>query len=223
IPPARFIPVAEKSGLILELGQRALRDVLKQQRSWLDANVPVVPIAVNVSALQVDRLDFAALVKKVTAEAGVDPKWVRFEVTESAVTKEPERLIATLRALRALGSQVLIDDFGTGYSSLSYLSRLPADILKIDRAFVRELGRSEERSAIIRAIIDMAKRLQMKTVAEGVESAAQAAVLCELGCDYAQGFLYSKPVNAHHCRVLLTELRRERPLTETMIMRVVGA
>jgi len=222
IPPARFIPVAEKSGLILDLGQHALKEVLKQQRSWLDEHVPVVPIAVNVSALQVDRLDFAAQVKRLTAEAGVEPKWVRFEVTESAVTKEPERLIATLRELRALGSQVLIDDFGTGYSSLSYLSRLPADIIKIDRAFVRDLGRSEEHSPIIRAIIDMAKRLNMKTVAEGVETSMQAAVLCELGCDYAQGFLYSKPVAAHHCRVLLEQLRRERPLTETMIMRVVG-
>jgi len=222
IPPARFIPVAEKSGLILELGQHALREVLRQQRGWLDEDVPVVPIAVNVSALQVDRLDFAAQVKRLTAEAGVEPKWVRFEITESAITKEPERLIATLCELRALGSQVLIDDFGTGYSSLSYLSRMPADILKIDRAFVRDLGRSEEHSPIIRAIIDMAKRLQMKTVAEGVENAKQAAVLCELGCDYAQGFLYSKPVAAHHCRVLLEQLRRERPLTETMIMRVVG-
>ena len=223
IPPARFVPVAEKSGLILELGQRALREVLKQQRLWLDAKVPVVPIAVNVSALQVDRLDFARQVKTLTANAGVDPKWVRFEITESAVIKEPERLIATLRELRRLGSQVLIDDFGTGYSSLSYLSRLPADILKIDRAFVRDLGRSEERSAIIHAIIEMAKRLQMKTVAEGVEGAAQAAVLCELGCDYAQGFFYSKPVTAHHCRVLLQELRRERALTDTLITRVVGA
>jgi diguanylate cyclase (GGDEF)-like protein len=222
IPPARFIPVAEKSGLILELGQQALKDVLKQQRAWLDEDVPVVPIAVNVSALQVDRLDFAAQVKRLTTEAGVEPKWVRFEITESAVTKEPERLIATLRELRSLGSQVLIDDFGTGYSSLSYLSRLPADILKIDRAFVRDLGRSEEHSPIIRAIIDMAKRLNMKTVAEGVETPMQAAVLCELECDYAQGFLYSKPVAAHHCRVLLEQLRRERPLTETMIMRVVG-
>jgi diguanylate cyclase (GGDEF)-like protein len=222
IPPARFIPVAEKSGLILELGQRALKEVLKQQRAWLDENVPVVPIAVNVSALQVDRLDFAAQVKRLTVDAGVEPKWVRFEITESAVMKQPERLIATLRELRSLGSQVLIDDFGTGYSSLSYLSRLPADILKIDRAFVRDLGRSEEHSPIIRAIIDMAKRLHLKTVAEGVETAMQAAVLCELGCDYAQGFLYSKPVAAHHCRVLLEQLRRERPLTETMIMRVVG-
>ena len=222
IPPARFIPVAEKSGLILDLGQHALKSGLEQQRAWLDEQVPVVPIAVNVSALQVDRLDFAAQVKRLTAEAGVEPKWVRFEVTESAVTKEPERLITTLRELRSLGSQVLIDDFGTGYSSLSYLSRLPADIIKIDRAFVRDLGRSEEHSPIIRAIIDMAKRLNMKTVAEGVETPMQAAVLCELGCDYAQGFLYSKPVAAHHCRVLLQQLRRERPLTETMIMRVVG-
>jgi len=221
IPPSRFIPAAEKSGLILEMGEQALREVLAQQRAWLDAGVPVVPIAVNVSALQVERVDFAALVKSLTASAGVEPKWVRFEVTESAMMKEPEKLIGTLQRLRDMGSQVLIDDFGTGYSSLSYLDRLPIDILKIDRAFVRDLDRGRAKP-IIRAIIEMARRLQLKTVAEGVETAAQAAQLCEWGCDFGQGYFYSKPVGAHHCRALLEHLRRERPLTETMVLRVLS-
>ena len=135
--------------------------------------------------------------------------------------KEPEKLIGTLKSLRALGSQVLIDDFGTGFSSLSYLDKLPIDILKIDRAFVRDLGLGSE-SPIIRAIIEMAKRLKFKIVAEGVENAAQAAMLAGWGCDYAQGYFYSKPVRANHCRSLLEHLRRERPLTDTMLLRVVG-
>jgi diguanylate cyclase (GGDEF)-like protein len=222
IPPMQFIPAAEKSGLIVEMGEQALREVLAQQRKWLELDVPVVPIAVNVSALQVERVDFAALVKRLTAAAQIEPQWVRFEITESAMMKEPEKLIGTLRALRALGSQVLIDDFGTGFSSLSYLDKLPIDILKIDRAFVRDLDRGSE-SPVIRAIIDMARRLKLKTVAEGVETAAQAALLCDWGVDYAQGYFYSKPVAAHHCRALLEHLKRERPLTDTMVLRVIGS
>jgi diguanylate cyclase (GGDEF)-like protein len=223
IPPAQFIPVAEKSGLIIELGQQALKDVLAQQRAWLDADVPVVPVAVNVSALQVERTDFAKLVTKLTAAVGLEPKWVRFEITESAMTKEPEKLIGTLQTLRELGSQVLLDDFGTGYSSLSYLDRLPIDVIKIDRAFVRDLGSERAQSPVIPAVVDMARRLRLKTVAEGVETVAQAALLLELGCDYAQGYFYSKPVLAHHCRSLLEHLRRERPISETLITRIVTA
>jgi diguanylate cyclase (GGDEF)-like protein len=212
IPPAQFIPVGEKCGLILELGQRALQDVLAQQREWLNANVPVVPIAVNVSAIQIERVDFVKVVKRLTSTVGVDPKWVRFEITESAMMKEPEKLIGTLQELRALGSQVLLDDFGTGYSSLSYLNRLPIDIVKIDRAFVRELSDGDRASPVIPLVVDMAKQLGLKTVAEGVETAAQAAGLFELGCDFGQGYFYSKPVSAHHCRSLLEHLEHDRNL-----------
>jgi diguanylate cyclase (GGDEF)-like protein len=223
IPPARFIPVAEKSDLIIEIGQQALRGVLLQQREWLDADVPVVPIAVNVSPLQIERLDFAAQVRQLASEIGVDPKWLRFEVTESAMMRQPDKLVGTLRSLRELGSKVLIDDFGTGYSSLSYLDRLPIDIVKIDRAFVRDLTRSFNGSPIVDAVIDIAKRKRLETVAEGVETEEQAAGLRDRGCDYAQGFFYSKPVSAEHCRSMLEHLRREKPLTETMVMRVLGS
>jgi diguanylate cyclase (GGDEF)-like protein len=223
IPPGRFIPVAESSGLIVELGQQALEIVLAQQREWLDAKVPVVPIAVNVSPLQVERIDFADLVARLTMAAGLEPEWVRFEITESAMMKEPEKLIGTLRKLRWLGSQVLIDDFGTGYSSLSYIDRLPIDIIKIDRAFVTDLGKPGRKSPIIPAVVDLARRLRLKTVAEGIETAAQAAMLCELGCDYGQGYFYSKPVHAHHCRSLLEHLQGERRLSDTLVARVVRA
>jgi diguanylate cyclase (GGDEF)-like protein len=223
ISPVRFIPVAEKSGLIMEIGQIALREVLLQQRAWLDAGVPVVPIAVNVSPMQLERQDFAALVEQLTSEFGVDPHWVRFEITESAMMKEPEKLVGTLRALRERGSKVLIDDFGTGYSSLSYLGRLPVDILKIDRAFVRDMLGSGGHSPIVEAVIDMARRLKLSTVAEGVETLEQAALLRNAGCEFAQGYLYSRPVSAVHCKGLLEQLRRENPITETMVARVLKA
>jgi EAL domain-containing protein (putative c-di-GMP-specific phosphodiesterase class I) len=222
IPPARFIPIAEKSDLIMAVGQHALREVLAQQRRWLDDDVPIVPIAVNVSPLQIERLDFAAHVAKLAAEIGVEQKWVRFEITESAMMREREKLVGTLRTLRDRGSRVLIDDFGTGYSSLSYLDRLPIDIVKIDRAFVRDLRRDNDRSPIVDAVIDIAKRLKLETVAEGVETADQASMLRERGCNYAQGFFYSRAVSAEHCRSMLEHLKRERPLTETMVLRVIG-
>jgi diguanylate cyclase (GGDEF)-like protein/PAS domain S-box-containing protein len=222
IPPSQFIPVAERTGLIVELGELALRAVLAQLRAWLDLQAPVVPIAVNVSPLQFDRTDFAALVARLAGEAGIEPRWLRFEITESAVMKEPEKLIGTLKTLRALGSRILIDDFGTGYSSLSYLDQLPIDTLKIDRAFVRDLGKDTNRRSIINAVIDMAKRLGLTTVAEGVETPEQAQLLLAQGCDYAQGFFYSQPVSPRHCLALLQELQCERPLTETMVVRALA-
>ena len=223
IAPTQFIPVAEKSGLIVELGQVALRQVLAQLREWIDAKVPIVPIAVNVSPLQFDRSDFAALVVQYAREAGVDPSWLRFEITESALMKEPQKLIGTLKTLRSLGSQILIDDFGTGYSSLSYLNQMPVNTLKIDRAFVRDIGTDTPHQPIINAVIDMARTLHLSTVAEGVETAAQAALLQDLGCDFGQGFFYSKPVSARHCLALLLELQCELPLTDTMLVRAVSS
>lgn len=223
ISPVRFINVAEKSGLIVELGQIALRKVIAQQRAWLDEGVPIVPIAVNVSPMQLERVDFPALVERLAKEGGVDPKWLRFEITESAMMKEPEKLIGALQKLRDGGSQVLIDDFGTGYSNLSYLDRLPVDILKIDRAFVKDLVRGGEHTPIIDAVIGMAQRLKLRTVAEGVETMDQAMLLNEAGCDYAQGYAYSKPVSALHCKSLLEQLRRERAITHTIVARALTA
>jgi diguanylate cyclase (GGDEF)-like protein len=223
VSPDRFIPVAEECGLIVEIGQLALRQVLAQLRAWQHEGVPVVPIAVNVSPMQLERLDFAAVVERMTAEAGVDPQWVRFEITESAMMKEPEKLVGTLQRLRALGFKVLIDDFGTGYSSLSYLDRLPVDILKIDRAFVRDLTGSDCQSRIVEAVIEMARNLKLSTVAEGVETSAQAAMLRAAGCDFGQGYFYSRPVSAAHCKQLLNKLRREHPITETTVAGILEA
>jgi diguanylate cyclase (GGDEF)-like protein/PAS domain S-box-containing protein len=222
IPPIQFIPVAEKSGLIAELGMQALTQVIAQIRGWLDRDVPIVPVAINVSPVQLERTDFAQVVAQLAAKHDVDPRWLRFEITESAMIKEPDRFIGILTSLRALGSQVLIDDFGTGYSSLSYLNQLPLDTLKIDRAFVRDLGNANARTPLIRSVIDLAKKLHLNTVAEGVETPEQALLLREYGCDYAQGYLYGKPVGARQCRALLRELKRVRPLTETVMVRAIA-
>jgi len=222
IPPGQFIPVAEKTGLIIELGLQVLTQVVKQIRAWLDAEVPIVPIAVNVSPLQFDRTDFAAEVARVAAEARVDPRWLKFEITESALMKEPDKLIGTLQTLRKLGSHVLIDDFGTGFSSLSYLDRLPVDTLKIDQAFVRNLEGESAKTPIIDAVLELAQRLRLTTVAEGVETEEQAEMLRNRGCDFAQGYFYSKPVAARQCLKMLQELKRERPLTKTLLVRAIA-
>jgi diguanylate cyclase (GGDEF)-like protein len=170
IRPDLFIPIAERSGLIVQVGELVLRRVLAQLKGWIDAQVPLVPISVNVSPLQFERTDFAAVVARLADEAGVEKRWLRFELTEFALMKDRDRLIASLKQLRQLGSKILIDDFGTGYSSLSYLDQLPADFLKIDRAFVRDLGIDVGRLPILNAIIDMAHQLNIQTVAEGVET-----------------------------------------------------
>jgi diguanylate cyclase (GGDEF)-like protein len=222
IRPDLFIPIAERSGLIVQVGELVLRRVLAQLRGWLDAQVPLVPISVNVSPLQFERTDFPKVVARLAAEAGVDQRWVRFELTEFALMKDRERLIASLNQLRHSGSQILIDDFGTGYSSLSYLDQLPADFLKIDQAFVRDLGIDVGRLPILHAIIDMAHHLNIKTVAEGVETVEQTILLKELSCDYVQGYFYSKPVSATACRSLLHELPKESPLTQTMLVRALS-
>jgi diguanylate cyclase (GGDEF)-like protein len=223
VSPERFIPVAEESGLIVELGEFALRAVLAQLRQWLDAGMQVVPIAVNVSPLQFERQDFAALVKRLTAEAGVAPKWVRFEITESAMMREPEKLVGALRALRELGSMVLIDDFGTGYSSLSYLDRLPVDTLKIDRAFVRDMSKAAGQSPIVEAVIEMARNLRLSIVAEGVETLEQADMLRAAGCDFAQGYVYSRPVSAANCGEMLRKLHGSNHIADSAVARILKA
>ena len=221
VPPGQFIPVADSSGLTVELGMQGLRTVLAQLRAWQDASVPIVPIAVNISPVQLEQSDFCASVLRLAAEHEVDPRWLHFEITETALLKDPAGLVGTLQTLRALGSKVLIDDFGTGYSGLSYLAKLPVDTIKIDRSFISDLGKNTARTPIIDAVIEMARRLNMTVVAEGVETEQQAAMLQERGCEYAQGYFYSRPVSARHCRTMLEKLELERPLTETLMARVL--
>jgi diguanylate cyclase (GGDEF)-like protein/PAS domain S-box-containing protein len=208
VPPLQFIPVAEECGLIIDLGEVVLRQACRQLAEWQRTGVPLVPIAVNVSAQQLQRVNLAALIKSATDDAGISPTLIEIELTESVIMSEIERHIGTLATLRSMGVKVSIDDFGTGYSSLSYLKHLPIDYLKIDRSFVRDMTTDENDAAIVSAIISMARSLQLKTIAEGVETLEHASRLAAAGCDFAQGYYYSSPLPAAECGLLLTELQR---------------
>ena len=199
VTPAQFIPVAEESGLIVDLGESVLRQVCAQLADWSHAGLAVVPVAVNFSAQQLQRTDVCEHVLAACNTYGISPSLLRVELTESVVMREIERHVGTLERLRRAGVGVSIDDFGTGYSSLSYLKHLPIDHLKIDRSFVRDMASDPNDAAIVSAIISMAHSLKLETIAEGVETAQHALRLVSLGCTLAQGYHFSGPVPASQC------------------------
>ncbi|MGQ9865781.1 MAG: putative bifunctional diguanylate cyclase/phosphodiesterase [Pseudanabaenaceae cyanobacterium] len=188
LSPDRFIPVAENSGVILALTEWVLA------RAILSARRSPVPIAVNLSSYDCQREGMAEIVTKLLRDRQVAPQALQVEITESAIVKQMETTMANLQQLRAMGVRVAIDDFGTGYSSLSYLKYLPVDKLKIDRSFVKDLKMNGDDTAILPAILEMARRLSLETIAEGVETAEQEAFLQKHRCDCAQGYLYSPPL-----------------------------
>ena len=196
IAPAEFIPLAEESGLIVPIGEWVLREACRQARAWQDQGLPMVRIAVNVSALQFRRLDLVDTVRRALIDADVNARYLEIELTESAVMTHPEESVEILERLSRMGVVVSVDDFGTGYSSISYLRRFPIDKLKIDRTFISNLMTSAEDASIVRAIISLAHGLRLKVVAEGVETAEQVSFLQKLGCDQYQGFFFSRPVTA---------------------------
>lgn len=209
ISPARFIGVAEESGLIVPLGEFVLQRVLEDARRWLDAGCTMVPIAINVSAIQLQRYDFADLIAKMTSAKGLTPTMLQIELTESAIFgalegRNGETSKDSVADLRKLGIDISLDDFGTGYSSLSYLKRWSFDYLKIDRTFVRDLGTDMSDLAIVGAIIAMARHLNIRVIAEGIEGWQQLEKLRELGCTLAQGHLFAKPAPAQKCERFLT-------------------
>jgi diguanylate cyclase (GGDEF)-like protein/PAS domain S-box-containing protein len=193
VMPARFIPILEETGMIIEVGQWALAEAARVYRKWLSAGLPAKRIAVNVSAIQLRRWDFVDFVKRLLADhapdAGID-----IEITESMVMQDIDRSTEILTALRAAGVAIAMDDFGTGYSSLSYLARLPIDTLKIDRSFISTMTERQDHIEVAAAIISMAHSLGLKTVAEGVETTRQRELLQGLGCHQIQGYLISRPV-----------------------------
>ena len=223
VPPAVFIDVAEKSGVIAELGEFVLNSVCRQIRQWQDKGAVPVPVAINVSGRQFERQDIANLVAHAAASAGIDVRMLHVELTESAIVEGNERHLGVMRGLRALGVPVSIDDFGTGYSSLAYLKNLPIDCLKIDRAFVRDMITSVNGDAIVTAIISMASSLGLKTIAEGVETLEQLKRLRELGANMGQGFYFSPPLSVEAAERLLTEASRRQKLTETLRLRTLSA
>jgi diguanylate cyclase (GGDEF)-like protein/PAS domain S-box-containing protein len=196
VPPGRFIPLLEQTGLIYEVGRWALNKAMEDYLRWRSAGLPVVPIAVNLSALQLRHPGFVADVRRIVEEDVNAAAGLELEITESLIMKDVDLSIAKLKAIRAMGVTVAIDDFGTGYSSLSYLSKLPVDTVKVDRSFIQEMGKGKEGLRLVAIIINLAHSLQLTVVAEGVETHRQAGLLRRLGCDTMQGFLFSKPLPA---------------------------
>lgn len=196
IPPDRFIPLAEESGLILPIGGWVLREACRQAQAWLDAGRSFGRVAVNVSGHQVERGDFIEQVCNVLQETGLPPGCLELEITESFFMQHTGQAVSTLEALRELGVSLAIDDFGTGYSSLSYLKQLPVNKLKIDRSFIQDIPGGRLDMAIVRAVIALGRGLEMRVIAEGVERDEQSRFLLAEGCDEAQGFLYTRPLPA---------------------------
>lgn len=220
VPPSKFIPVAEESGLIVPIGEHVLRTVCEQVMRWQGAGVPIVPVAVNWSAIQLQRQSVVEVVHRILDETGMPAKLLSIEITEGALMRNARQHAAALQVLRDSGVRIQIDDFGTGYSSLSYLRELPIDTLKIDRSFINHADENPADEAIVSAILAMAKSLGLRVVAEGIETAAQLQVLNGHGCEVAQGFFFSRPLPAEQCRVLLEELATRTSFTETVRMRL---
>jgi diguanylate cyclase (GGDEF)-like protein len=195
IPPARFIPLLEETGLILEVGDWALRRAVLEHGQWLKAGIPAPRVAVNVSAVQLRQRDFVPRVRRAI-ESGSMPPRIDVEITESMVMDDIQGNILKLRALRDLGLDVAIDDFGTGYSSLAYLAKLPVNALKIDRSFIITMASDANTMTLVSTIISLARSLRLKVVAEGVDSEEQASILRGLQCDEMQGYLFSKPLSS---------------------------
>jgi EAL domain-containing protein (putative c-di-GMP-specific phosphodiesterase class I) len=203
VPPDRFIPLAEETSLIINIGEWALRNACMQLVAWQKEGLKPRIISVNLSAIQLESDTFMESVERILDETGVQTKQIEFELTESVVLRNPEHSIVLLHRLQQLGIRLALDDFGTGYSSLSYLMRLPVDTLKIDRSFVEGLPEGANESQIVRMIIALAKSVHIEVVAEGVETTAQRDFLIDLGCEFLQGYLFAKPLPADEFRTLL--------------------
>ncbi|TLX55864.1 hypothetical protein DN826_09955 [Stutzerimonas nosocomialis] len=210
--PDMFLALAEKTGLIVPMGNWVLDEACRQLREWHDQGFTTWTMAVNLSAIQFEQADLADVITRAIARHGIPPQMLTVEITETVAMRNPETTIDTLNKLAGLGVRASIDDFGTGYSSLLYLKRLPATELKVDRAFVRELSLGSEDSVIVSAIVALAKALDLSIVAEGVETVEQQRFLTELGCDTLQGFLLDRPMTVEQIRRRLEEHSPEQAL-----------
>jgi len=205
VSPAEFIPIAEESHLIIDIGKWVIKATLKQQKEWVDLGLSVKPVSVNISGHQLMSEGFIAYIEGSLAAYHIDAKLLEIEITEGILINDIERCIEVLEAVKSLGVNIAIDDFGTGYSSLNYLRRLPLDILKIDRAFVRECNVIDEDREICAAIINLAQSMRLSVIAEGVETKAQVETLISLGCYNFQGFYYYRPLDKEKITELLIQ------------------
>jgi EAL domain-containing protein (putative c-di-GMP-specific phosphodiesterase class I) len=217
VSPLDFIPIAEETGQIIQLGEWALEEACRQMHEWQEKYPQASPffMSVNLSAKQFNHTQLMAQVDGVLRKTGLNPRQLKLEITEGAVMENIDTATEMLRHLRDLGVQLAIDDFGTGYSSLSYLLRLPADTLKIDRSFVSGSGDAGRNVSIVRTVVSLAGSLGLDVVAEGVETEEQRALLADLGCPLAQGYLFSPAVDSEAAQALVTG-------KAVMVRRVVG-
>ncbi len=203
IPPFDFIPRAEENRLIIPLGDIIFKKAIEQLKKWQEREVFTGIMAINISGVQISEPHFVDRLESIRQAVGIDASKIELEVTESFIMKNAKESIATLQKLKTLGFSISVDDFGTGYSSLSYLKTLPIHKLKIDRSFVKDLPEDKDDRAIVRAIISLAKNLELEVLAEGVETAAQKEFLIENWCDSAQGYLFAKPMSSEDFEVYL--------------------
>src|ERR1700686_3457045 len=194
VPPDKFIGIAENSGLILSIGEWVLRTACRQARQWQDEGFPGASLAVNVSAVQFRHEGFCELIRRVLRETGLAPQYLELELTESLLLANADVTLSVLKELKSMGLTLAIDDFGTGYSSFSYLRQFQVSKIKIDRLFIRDVTVNPDDAAIATAIINMAKGLKLRVIAEGVENEAQMSFLRKHRCDEIQGYYFSKPL-----------------------------
>ena len=189
VPPAEFIPIAEESGIILQIGEWVLREACKEAASWREP----LTVAVNVSAVQIHNANFAHVVHEILFETGLSPARLELEVTETALVRDLNRALGTLRRIKVLGVRIAMDDFGTGYSSLSNLRAFPFDKIKIDSSFIKSVNVNDQAAAIVRSVLGLGRALRLPVLAEGVETAAELEFLEGEMCTEAQGFLLGRP------------------------------
>ncbi len=208
IPPAEFIPLAEETGLIIELGEWVLKEACRQNKLWQEAGYQPIRIAINLSSMQFIQRDLSKRVARCLSETGLQAEYLELEITESIIMRNVNETIATLDEFKNMGIAISVDDFGTGYSSLSYLKRFPLDYLKVDRSFVKDIPEDQDDVTITSAIIAMAHQLNLGVVAEGVETEEQLQFLRQQGCELAQGYQFSKPLPAYEFELLLSRLNQ---------------
>ncbi len=226
VPPVRFIDLAEETGLIVPIGLWVLRTACRQGMEWQRAGLGQVRIAVNLSARQFYQHDLVASITGILAETGLSPDLLELELTESMMMNDVEHAVIILRDLKKIGVHLSIDDFGTGYSSLAYLKRFPIDLLKIDQSFVRDITVDPDDAAIVLSIISLAHSLRLKVIAEGVETEAQLAYLQRHGCDFMQGYYFSRPVPVLECEQILRRgkrlsLRPDNAIVQTQTLLII--
>ncbi|WDM31442.1 EAL domain-containing protein [Paenibacillus mucilaginosus] len=194
VPPDRFIPQAEESGLILEIDRWVLREACRQNKAWQDEGLPALPVAVNISARHFEEGDLAGKLRSILNETGLESRYISLELTEGVFIKNVDSVIGTIEQIKDLGVQISIDDFGTGYSSLSQLLHLPIHHVKLDRSFIENIEADRKKAAVVQAIIELAHSMRMRVVAEGIETQGEVDFFVEQGCDELQGYYFSRPL-----------------------------